>query len=69
MTVVKIIELIGSSQKSWEDATKNALAEAAKTVKNIKSVYVKSCKATVENNKIVEYRANVKIAFVVEEKR
>jgi flavin-binding protein dodecin len=66
MTVVKIIELIGTSTISWEEATKNALAQAAKTVKNIKSIYVKSCKATVENNKIAEYRAVVKIAFVVE---
>ena len=65
MSVVKIIEIVGSSKKDWEDAAKNALAEAAKTVKNIKSIYVKSCKAKVENNKIVEYRANVKIAFVV----
>jgi flavin-binding protein dodecin len=63
---VKIIELIGSSPKSWEEATKNALAEAAKTIKNIKSIYVKRCNAKVENNKIVEYRAVVKIAFVVE---
>ena len=69
MAVVKIIELIGSSPKNWEEAVKNALAEAALTVKNIKSIYVKSCKAKVQNNKIVEYRANVKIAFVVEEKR
>ena len=38
MSVVKIIELVGSSTKDWEDATKNALAEAAKTVKNIKSI-------------------------------
>ncbi len=67
MTVVKIIELIGTSPTGWEDATKNALAQAAKTVKNIKSVYVKSCKAKVENNKIVEYRAVVKIAFVIAE--
>ena len=65
MTVVKIIELIGSSPKSWDDATKNALAEAAKTIKNIKSIYVKRCNAKVENNRIVEYRAVVKIAFVV----
>ena len=65
MTTAKIIELIGSSPESWEDATKNALAEAALTIKNIKSLYVKSCKAKVENNKIVEYRAVVKIAFVV----
>jgi len=65
MAVVMIIELIGSSPTSWEDAVKNALADAAKTVDNIKSVYVKRCNAKVENNKIVEYRANVKIAFVV----
>jgi flavin-binding protein dodecin len=68
MSVVKIIELIGSSPNNWEEAVKNALAEAAKTVDNIKSVYVKSCKAKVENNKIVEYRALVKIAFIVEKK-
>ncbi len=66
MTVVKIIELIGTSPNGWEDATKNALAQAAKSVKNIKSIYVKSCKANVENNQIVQYRAVVKIAFVVD---
>ena len=65
MTVVKVIELIGSSPNGWEDAAKNALDQAAKTIKNIKSIYVKSCKATVENNLIAEYRAVVKIAFVV----
>jgi len=69
MAVVKIIELIGSSPKNWEEATKNALAEAAKTIKNIKSIYVKSCKARVENNKIVEYRALVKIAFIVQREK
>ena len=51
MTVVKIVELIGSSPKDWEDAAKNALTEAAKTIKNIKSVYVKRCTAKVENSK------------------
>ncbi len=69
MAVVKVIELIGSSPKDWEDAAKNALAEAALTVKNIKSIYLKSCKAKVENNKIVEYRAVVKIAFVVQREK
>jgi len=69
MAVVKIIELIGSSPKSWEEAAKNALAEAALTIKGIKSIYVKSCKAKVENNKIVEYRAVVKIAFVVQREK
>jgi flavin-binding protein dodecin len=66
MSVVKIIELIGNSPKGWEEATKNALAEAAKTIRNIKSIYVKRCTAKVEKNKIVEYRAVVKIAFVVQ---
>ena len=56
-------------QISTEEATKNALAEAALTIKNIKSIYVKSCKAKVENNKIVEYRALVKIAFVVQREK
>ena len=69
MTVVKIIELIGSSPNGWEEATKNALEEAAKTIKNIKSIYVKRCNAKVEKNKIVEYRTVVKIAFVVERER
>ncbi len=67
--VVKIIELIGSSPNGWEEATKNALEEAAKTIKNIKSIYVKRCNAKVQNNKIVEYRTVVKIAFVVERER
>jgi hypothetical protein len=68
MAVVEIVELIDSSPKDWEDATKNALAEVAKTIKNIKSAYVTWCNAKVENNKIVEYRAMVKIAFAVERK-
>ena len=69
MTVVKIIELVGSSPKSWEDAAKNALADAARTVKNIKSMYVKRCNAKIEKNKIVEYRAVVKLAFIVEREK
>lgn len=66
MTVVKIIELIGSSPIGWSDAAQNAVTEAAKTVKNVKGVHVKRCTAKVKDNKIVEYNANVKIAFIVE---
>ena len=66
MTVAKVVELIGSSPKSWEDAAGNAVKEAAKTVRNIKGVDVKRWTAKVKENKIVEYRAVVKIAFVVE---
>ena len=64
--VVKIIELIGSSPQGWKEATQNAVDEVAKTVRNIKSVHVKRCTAKVEKNKIVEYRAVVKVAFIVE---
>ena len=66
MTIAKIIELIGSSPVGWSEAAQNAVTEAAKTVKNIKGVHVKRCTAKVKDNKIVEYNANVKIAFIVE---
>ena len=66
MTVIKIIELIGSSPNGWNEAAQNAVTEAAKTVKNIKGVHVKRCTAKVKNDKIVEYNADVKIAFTVE---
>lgn len=67
MSVVKIIEVIASSEKSFDDATVNALKEASKSVNNIKSIYVKEMKAEVENNKIVSYGVNAKISFVVGE--
>jgi flavin-binding protein dodecin len=66
MAIVKIIELIGSSPNSWSEAAQNAVNEAAKTVKNIKGVHVKRCTAKVKNNKIIEYNADIKIAFIVE---
>jgi flavin-binding protein dodecin len=69
MHTVKIVELIGSSPKGWQEATEAALKEASKTVKNIKSIHVKRCTAKVENNKIIEYRAVIKIAFAVEHDR
>ena len=68
-SVAKVIELIGSSPKSWEDAAKNAVKEAAKTVRNIRGVYLKECTAKVDGEKIVEYRSVVKISFVVDHNR
>jgi len=64
--VVKIIELVGSSPKGWVEAANDALQEAAKTINNIKSLHVKRCTAKVKDNQIVEYRAVVRIAFVVQ---
>ena len=66
MAVVKVIEILAESDKSWEDATKVAVAEAAKTVRNIQSVYVKNFQAIVEDNKVVRYRVNAKISFIVQ---
>ncbi len=65
MSVVKIIELLAESPNSWEAATQAAVTEASKTIQHIKNVYVKDMKAFVEDGKIVSYRVNVKISFVV----
>ena len=66
MVVVKIIELVGVSENSWHDAVDNAIQEAARTVKNLRGVHVKKCTGKINKNKIIEYRATVKISFVVE---
>ena len=68
MPVVKIIELLGISNQSFEDAVENAVSEAAITIRNITGVDVKSFKADVKDGKIVQYKANVKIAFLIERK-
>ena len=67
MAVVKVIEIMADSPVSWEDATQKAYQEAAKTVKNIKSIYVKDMQAIIEDNKVARYRVNTKISFVVGE--
>jgi hypothetical protein len=64
--VVKILELIGSSEKTWEDAVQEALREATKTVRNIVGVDVLGFKADVKNGKVARYKAHIKIAFAVE---
>ncbi len=68
MAVVKILELLAESEDSWEDAARQAVAEASKTVRGIRSVYMSEFQANVENDKIKNYRANVKISFVLESK-
>jgi flavin-binding protein dodecin len=66
MTIVKIIELVGSSTEGWKEAAENALMEAAKTVRNIVGMDVVGWTAKVEKNKIASYKASVKIAFIAE---
>ena len=65
MSVLKVIELLADSEKSWEDATSIAIKTAAKTVKSIRSAYVQDMSAVVKNNTITEFRVNVKISFEV----
>lgn len=65
MKVLKVIELLASSKTSWEDATNNAVIEASKTLKGIKSVYIQDMSTTVENGQIAEFRVNAKITFEV----
>lgn len=67
MAIVKVIELVADSNESWEDATQVAVTEASKTVKNIKNVFVKNFQAMVDDDKVVKYRVNVKVSFVVED--
>ena len=66
MTVIKIIELVGVSKKGLQDAVENAVKEASNTVRNMKGVHILSWTGKIDGDKIVEYRANVKISFVVE---
>ena len=66
MTTLKVIEVLSQSDKSWEDAAQNAVNDAAKSVRGIKSIYVKELEAVVENNRVMQYRINAKISFMVE---
>lgn len=63
--VVKVIEIIGISEKSWEDAVSQAVAKAADTINDITGVEVMSFTARVEDGKVTGYKANCKIAFAV----
>ena len=65
MAILKVIEVLSNSEKSWEDATKKAVKGASKSVKNIKSVYVQDQSAIVENGEVVEFRVNLKLTFEV----
>lgn len=66
MSVVKVIELLGSSKKSWEDAANQAVKRASKTIKGIRAVDILGFKAKVNaKGTIVEYRTHLKVAFEV----
>ena len=66
MAVVKVIELLAESEQSWEDAARQAVAEATKSVRGVSSVYVDNFQATVEDGKVKNFRINAKVSFILE---
>ncbi len=64
--MLKVIEVLAESDKSWEDAAAHAVKRASKSVHGIKSIYIKDMNAQVENNKITKYRINANISFVLD---
>ncbi len=65
MAIVKVIEVIGSSETSFDDAVQNAVTEVSKTIRNIDSVFVKDMKAHVADGKITSYGVICKVSFRV----
>lgn len=65
MTVVKVIELVGDSNESWEDAASQAIARAQSSVDGITGVEIKRMTAQVKDGKIVEYKTNLDVAFEI----
>ncbi len=67
MSIAKVTEIISSSNKSFDDAVTQGVKRADKTLKNIKSVWVKDQKAIVDGGKITEYRVTMKVSFVLKD--
>ncbi|HHB79613.1 MAG TPA: dodecin domain-containing protein [Saprospiraceae bacterium] len=65
MSVLKVIEILGDSPKSWEDATAKAVKKASKSINDIRSAFVQSQSVTVKDGKVSSYRVNLKVTFLV----
>lgn len=66
--LLKVIEVLGESDRSWEDAAQTAIDRASKTLTNIRSIYIKHLEAKVEDGRITAYRINAKISFLLEDR-
>ena len=66
MSVLKVIEVLAESSKSWEDAANVALLKANESLHGIKSIYIQEFEAKVEDGKIAKYRVNAKISFALD---
>ena len=67
MTMLKVIKVLAESDTSFDDAVQNAVTQAAQSVRNVKSVYVKDMTATVDGDRVTSYRINAKITFLLED--
>jgi len=65
MAVVKVIEIMSESSKSWEDATSSGIEKASESIKNIRSAYINEQSVTVKDGKVEKYRVNLKVSFAV----
>lgn len=65
MSVVKVVEIMSSSEKGFDDAVAVGVERASKTLENVKSAWVKDQKVEIENGKVKEYRVTLKISFVL----
>ena len=67
MSVAKVIELTSSSSKSIEDAVQQGVAKADETINGIESVWVQDVKGVVKDGKVVEWRTNLKVTFLIKD--
>lgn len=65
-SIAKVIEVVAESETGWPDAARNAVAEASKTVKGIKTLWVDNMTALVEDGRITKFRLNAKLTFMVD---
>lgn len=66
MAIAKIVEVNSSSQKGFEDAIQTGIAKVTETVKNVQGAWINEQKVVIKDDKITEYRVNLKISFLVE---
>lgn len=66
MAIAKVVEVNSSSAKSFEDAIQTGITKVTETVKNVQGAWINEQKVVIKDNKITEYRVNLKISFLVE---
>jgi len=69
MTMLKVVEVLAESPVGWEEAARQAVAEASRTLRDVRSIYIENLQAVVEDGKISAFRVNAKITFALENDR